>query len=211
MSRSQTRRDTGGATALRLSRACLVTAVAAALLSGCSQGAKKPQPAPASPSSRVSAAPGTGAGGEPAGGASPVPTPGSGASVDFKNPEMVAKAYVYAYIKRRWKDDPGPRTYLDQIKPYTTADYLKSLQNAGGDRCDRECEQAKKSDVRVTAEELGAVTPPEAPASDTERWVQVSYTARTVWDGGGDAARDGMVLQLRLLDGKWLVAGRAHG
>ncbi|MFI1648649.1 hypothetical protein ACH4XT_17150 [Streptomyces avidinii] len=215
MSRSQAGMATGRATARRLSRACLVTAVAAALLSGCGQGSKKPSPAPASSSAQASAAPGTGsgpgAGGAPAGGASPVPDPGPGESVDFKNPEAVAMAFASAYTKRNWKEDPGPRTHLEQIKPYTAAAYLKSLRDAGGDRCDLECEQAKKSNVRVTAEELAAVTPPEAPASDTERWVQVSYIVRTSWDGGGDSNRAGMAVQLRLSDGKWLVTGRARG
>ncbi|MDA5282532.1 hypothetical protein [Streptomyces sp. Isolate_45] len=133
------------------------------------------------------------------------------ASIDFKDPEVVAKAYAYNYFKRHWKVNPGPRVYLEQVKPYTDPAYLKSLRDAGTDRCDRDCEQAKKRDVRVTVEDLVAVTPPEAPASDSERWVQVSYVVRTTWDAGGDANRNGMVLRLRLLDGKWLVAGRVRG
>ncbi|MCX4763817.1 hypothetical protein OG562_23180 [Streptomyces sp. NBC_01275] len=188
---------------------CLAAALAGLAVAGCTKDDKEPAPASSSPTPSVSAAPGTGQQtSEPTPSTSASASPSASATgVDFGDPEAVASAFVYSYVLQDWAVD-GPRGYLDRIRPYSTAAYVKKLRDTSSDRCDLICQGDKKSGVKVTADDIGTVIPDEAPRSANSAWVQVSYTERTSWEGGGDGSDTGMVLVLTKSGGKWLVNGR---
>lgn len=122
----------------------------------------------------------------------------------------MATAFVGAYIEQKWTDR-DPRAYLLRIAPYSTTAYLNKLRDSTSDRCDLSCRGAKKGHVLVSADEIETVVPDEAPRTATKVWVQVTYTQRTSWDGGGDSAESGMNLKLVKTGEKWLVDGRTDG
>ncbi|WP_055494478.1 hypothetical protein [Streptomyces sp. TP-A0356] len=191
--------------ARRTAALCLAVVAAAGLVGGCTKDAGKHPAAPSPSAPAMSAAPGPGrVTATPAGDASAGSREGR---VDYTDPESVAAAYVQAYVRHGWRD-PAPRAYLDRIKPYATAAYVKKLRDSSSDRCDVSCEAAKKSRVEVSADNLHTVIPDEAPRSGTEVWVQVSYAERTSWSNGGESTQTGMILKLTRSGGKWLVDGR---
>ncbi|MFD7712215.1 hypothetical protein [Streptomyces sp. NPDC059786] len=187
----------------------LSAALAVAVLSGCTKD-EEPEAAPSSSAPSMSAAPGTGEHSASPGGttaspsASPSPKP---TSVDSGDPEMVAAAFVHAYVAQDWKAD-GPRAYLDRIEPYATKAYVKKLRDSSSDRCDVTCEAAKKGGLAVSADDIATVVPPEAPHTSTAVWVQVTYVERSSWGSGGDSEDTGMNLKLVKSGGEWLVDAR---
>ena len=188
----------------RTAAVCLSAVLAAAVTSGCTREAKKPPVAPSS-SPPMSAAPD--AGGRTASPAADSTSASPSGQVDYHSPEMVAAAFVVAYVRQSWKDT-DPRAYLDRIEPYSTAAYVKRLRDTTSDRCNLMCQQARKSHVVVNADNPRTVIPDEAPRTDSEVWVQVSYEERTSWSNGSDGTQAEMVLELTKTGGKWLVNGR---
>ncbi|MFG2330120.1 hypothetical protein ACGFMM_10885 [Streptomyces sp. NPDC048604] len=195
---------------LRRTAAALCLVALAAAVSGCTQEGK-PSPGASSATPSVSSAPGTGQPTAPAPSPKPTTSPSaSTAGLNYGDPEAVASAYVDAYVRQNWAVD-APRAYLKRIKPYATASYIAKLRGSSSDRCDLMCEADKKSGVRVSADGIGTVIPPEAPRTSRSVWVQVSYVERTSWPGGGDGSKAYTVLELVKSGSKWLVNANVGG
>ncbi|WP_340560101.1 hypothetical protein [Streptomyces sp. GSL17-111] len=175
----------------------------ALVLAGCSQdGGAAPGPAP-STGQDASGAPGP---------STPEPSPARDAGpdlpdVDRTDPEQVAAAFVLGFVHRA-PDDPTVREYLRLIEPFTTERLLTELRESTEEWCDRSCREERERGVRVSADAITPAISAEAPRTEDEVWVQVTYEMAWSWPGGGDSMPAGTSLKLVRADGTWRVDRR---
>lgn len=178
--------------------------VAAAYWIGASSGSDEPSASPRSsapaPESSAEAAPSSG-----------LPTPENGEPAT--DPIEAARAWLVNFRSVAW-DDPTPTAWIDRVRPYVTdalaAEY-EALREGG---VGAEWEIFVERKCTSTVPDADGVIPPEAPASETAVYVNVSGTVTTACEDGEPPTpkvdAGGTIELMRGEDGYWRVNQRLY-